>query len=104
MRIWIDAERRPRMRHSSACRSVLVAVSRSALPSMELTAAKNGIDRELTARKMELTAAKNGIDREGVVSGECFTANARSSLSNSDNEGSFKNRLKRIYIWIWKYK
>ena len=71
---------------------------------MELTAAKNGIDRELTARKMELTAAKNGIDREGVVSGECFTANARSSLSNSDNEGSFKNRLKRIYIWIWKYK
>ena len=86
MRIWIDAERRPRMRHSSACRSVLVAVSSSALPSMELT------------------AAKNGIDREGVVSGECFTANARSSLSNSDNEGSFKNRLKRIYIWIWKYK
>ena len=59
---------------------------------MELTAAKNGIDRELTARKMELTAAKNGIDREGVVSGECFTTNARSSLSNSDNEGSFKAR------------
>ena len=74
---------------------------------MELTAAKNGIDRELTARKMELTAAKNGmtaakngIDREGVVSGECFTANARSSLSNSDNEGSFKNRLKRMDMGI----
>ena len=95
MRIWIDAERRPRMRHSSACRSVLVAVSSSALPSMELTAAKNGIDRELTARKMELTAAKNGIDREGVVSGECFTANARSSIEF--RQRAFKNRLKRIY-------